>query len=106
MGEPIKRYVQERHEFGESDCADPTPGVMRVFYEDNAPTMLDFLCPCGCGRTCPTHLVPSGEPHKDRRWAFDAKTTTITPSIRFLSGCKHHFNITNGEVIVHGDSGK
>ncbi len=102
----IAEYTQERKEFGGPDEGNPPPDVMWVYYEHDVPVMLDFLCPCGCGNTCPTHLVPPGEPHKERRWAFDANTTTITPSIRFLNGCKWHFNVTNGKVIVHADSGR
>ena len=105
MSEPITRYVEERHEFGAADPGKPAPGVMQVYYEGGVPVMVDFLCPCGCGNTVPTHLVPPGEPHKDRRWAF-GPGPTITPSIRFLSGCKAHFNVTGGAVVIHADSGK
>lgn len=104
---PITRYVEVVYEFG-TDYPTPEPGVMAVVCEGGVPVMVDFLCPCGCGRTCPTHLVPPGEPHKGRRWAFrrEPNGVTLVPSIRYLSGCKWHFNITNGAVIVHGDSGK
>lgn len=103
--EPITKYTEERHEFGAEDPGRPAPGVMQVFYLDGKPAMVDFLCPCGCGSTVPTHLVDPGEQPKGRRWCY-SPGPTLTPSIRFLGGCKAHFNITNGAVIVHGDSGK
>ncbi len=110
MNTAITEYKAERHEFGEESGPNPTPGIMFVFYENDKPTMLDFLCPCGCGNTCPTHVVTMSEKayqsNKNRRWGFDPDTLTVHPSIRFLSGCKAHFNITNGKVIMHADSGK
>lgn len=104
---PITEYSEERYEFGCVDPGNPAPGVMQVYYEDGIPSMVDFLCPCGCGSTCPIHLQhpnysgTGGCP----RWAYSAGPT-LTPSIRFLSGCKAHFNITNGKVLIHADSGK
>lgn len=65
-----------------------------------------FRCPCGCGSECYTPVVPSGQPKVERHWLFDEATTTISPSIRYLSGCKAHFNIENGKTVFHGDSGK
>jgi Family of unknown function (DUF6527) len=103
MTEPITKYVEERHEFGEADCPNPVPGVMQVFYEDGIPVMVDFLCPCGCGSTCPTHLVPPVEKHKGRRWEF-YPGPKLVPSVRFTGGCKAHFNIEDGGVVkMHAD---
>lgn len=98
------RYVEQACEFGRNDPGIPEPGIMQVFYEDGKPVMVDFRCPCGCGSTCPTHLgLPT-----PRHWEFlrGANGPTLTPSIRFLGGCKAHFTITDGEVTMHGDSGK
>lgn len=106
----ILSYTEERHEWGEPSSPaneTPPPGVMFVFYKDGVPVMVDFLCPCGCGSTCPTHLVPPGEDKKpnDRRWNFSAGPT-LSPSIRYVGGCKAHFNITNGKTVFHSDSGR
>lgn len=106
MGAKITKYTTRRAEFGD-DYPDPTDNEMVVVYENGVPYMIDFLCPCGCGSKCPIHLVPPGEQHKERRWEFDAATLKLTPSVRFLSGCKAHFNIEDGGVVkMHDDSGK
>lgn len=115
MGTPIRSYTEMKCVFGGDDSlypGQPALGIMQVFYEGDVPQMVDFLCPCGCGHTVPTHVVSLEEKQqgkagdKDHRWGFDPKTLTLVPSIRFTSGCKAHFNITNGQVIVHADSGK
>lgn len=110
MSNPITSYVEQRFKFGTDDPKWPEPGVIQVFYEGDVPTMVDFRCPCGCGGVCPTHLVPPGQPKKsnDRHWEFSRGPNgiTLTPSIRFTTGCKAHFNITDGKVVIHGDSGK
>lgn len=106
----IESYVREDHEYGVEDVGNPLPGIMQVYFLDGKPEMVDFLCPCGCGSTCPTHVVPIKEKakpeHKDRRWGFDLATLTLVPSVRYLGGCKAHFTITNGKVTMHGDSGR
>lgn len=100
MGERINIYTEERHEFGGVDPGKPLPGVMQVFYENDSPVMVDFLCPCGCGNTCPTHLVPAGQAKQanDRHWNY-SPGPTLSPSIRWVSGCMSHFTITGGKVI-------
>lgn len=105
------KYTEQRCEFGGPDPGDPQPGIIQVFYENGIPLMVDFLCPCGCGRTCPTHLLSPGQEKKpnDRHWEFRRgrdDTVTLLPSIRWTSGCRAHFNITDGEAVIHGDSGK
>lgn len=112
----ITRYVVERHEWATSDPSTLRPGVMQVFYEGDVVRMVDFLCPCGCGNRCPTHVITMAEKMDQERqqqsewerhcWGFDANTVTLHPSIRWTGGCKAHFNITNGEVFIHPDSGK
>ncbi len=84
------------------------PGEMWIFHNptDGELEAVDFICPCGCGTRCYTPVVPVGTPNQLRHWFFDEDTTTITPSIRFTSGCKAHFNITDGKTVLHGDSGK
>lgn len=94
------------------DAAPPMPGEMHVLEKDGIPEMVNFLCPCGCGRECPTHVVTMQEKQQQRGawtascWGFDPATITIFPSIRYLGGCKTHFNITNGKVVMHADSGR
>ncbi len=113
MDTPIKEYTGKRIEFGDNR-PEPILGEMQIIYKDDIPYAVDFLCPCGCGTTCFTpvcSIVEKQDPNssqrlKDRCWGFDPNTLTIIPSIRYLSGCKAHFNITNGKVIIHGDSGK
>lgn len=112
MGEQITSYVEERHEFGGPDPGPPKPGVMQVFIEDGVPSMVDFLCPCGCGRTCPTHLMTPERGKKANKrhfWRFSSdpkKGITLSPSIRWTAHCFAHFNITDGKVIFAGDSGR
>ncbi len=76
-----------------------------IFIIDGKLEAVNFLCPCGCGSECYTPVVYKGQPHGEKVWEYESGPT-ITPSIRFLNGCKSHFNITNGKVIMHGDSGK
>ncbi len=95
---------------------DPKPGEIQVFCNDkNVPQMINFLCPCGCGHFCPTHVItiaeksnpPPNQSEFDKHcWGFDPVMITLIPSVRWTGGCKHHFNITNGKVEHHQDSGK
>ena len=105
--ERILSYTEEQHEFGGLDPGKPVPGIMQVFMDEGAPSMVDFLCPCGCGHTVPTHLVRPGTTKmpNDRHWHY-APGPTLSPSIRFTGGCYAHFTITNGVVKFHGDSGQ
>lgn len=105
MSEPITQYREERHDFGAEGLPPfPAPGVMWVFIENGEPVAVEFLCPCGCGRTRYTPLR-GNHPH---RWEYSQGSNgpTLTPSIRCTGGCKTHFNIIDGKVIMHGDSGK
>ena len=106
----IESYVEERHEFGKEELPVPPPGVMYVFYEEDKPVSVSFLCPCGCGSECYTPLLQGNDDPKwvNRRWGYKKGPNgpTLTPSIRFTGGCKAHFNITDGKTIVHSDSGK
>ena len=42
----------------------------------------------------------------DERWAWNQETLTLSPSYRCDAGQRGvcHWNLTNGEFIVHGDS--
>jgi Family of unknown function (DUF6527) len=97
---PIELYIEERHDFNAAPQGSPSPGVMYVFMLDGEPYSCDFLCPCGCGSSCYT-VFKGSHP----RCCY-SPGPTLTPSIRYLDGCKAHFNITDGKVIMHGDSGK
>lgn len=61
---------------------------------------LTFICPCGCGDV---GGVAVGKDLNDRdgnhpvwQWDGNYEHPTITPSIRFLSGCKWHGMLTAG----------
>jgi hypothetical protein len=73
-----------------------------------------YYCPCGCDGG---HLnrPPDRSTSKEPQWKIDVApggisneftTITLSPSVRVMSGCKSHYNITNNEVIWHSDSGK
>jgi hypothetical protein len=104
----IDSYKEEQHPFGADNMPrDPAPGVMWVYMLDGKVEAVNFLCPCGCGSQCYTPVDESG-PTTGRCWGFSRGQNgpTLTPSIRYLGGCKAHFNITDGKTIIHGDSGK
>lgn len=103
-------YTVKIVEYGGPDPGTPKFGEMFVFMRDGQPEMVEFLCPCKCGQSCPTHVVSMTEKASDKakkthRWGFDLATVTLFPSIRWISGCFAHFNITNGRTVWHGDSG-
>jgi hypothetical protein len=103
MTTPISQYREERYGFGAIGLI-PEPGIMWILIENGQPVAVDFLCPCGCGRSCYTTL---GLNHP-RKWVYSSGPNgpTLSPSIRWLSGCKSHFTITDGKVTMHEDSGK
>lgn len=104
----IESYTETRIKYGEAPPPqDLKPGDFWVLVgDDGAPEAVDFLCPCGCGRQTYTPVVPEGTPKpNDRTWTYKAGPT-LDPSIRFESGCKANFNITDGKTIIHSDSGK
>ena len=84
----------------------PEPGVMTVITENGVPVMVNFLCPCGCGMECPTHVVEPGKPRPPRRWVY-SPGPTLSPSIRWVGNtCHAHFKITDGKVDFSEDSGR
>lgn len=105
------KYRIEEKAFGKV-YGVPELGIMWVIKEDNDYVCaVNFLCPCGCGSECYTPVTDAakGEPKMDHHWHYNYTPSggvTITPSIRYVGGCKAHFNITNNEAIFHGDSGK
>lgn len=84
----------------------PPPGEFWTFIVNGVLHAVCFRCPCGCGAECYTPVTPKSEPKQEHYWQYDQVSMTITPSIRYLNGCKAHFNITNGKIVFHGDSGK
>lgn len=111
------KYTEERYDWANNHRLDGPgsgvapeavkSGIFALWLEDGVPVFCEFRCPCGCMATCPTYLankegnVGPGHP----RWTY-SPGPTLSPSIRYLGGCKAHFNITNGEAIMHGDSGR
>lgn len=101
------KYTERMVEFG-TDWPDPVVGEMVVVLKDAVPVMVSFVCPCGCGNLCPTHLRYTGYPRVNGfpRWDYTPGQVTLSPSIRWTGACKAHFNITNGDPVFHADSGK
>jgi hypothetical protein len=111
MGERISKYAEISKSFPDNDGKTILPGEMHVYTVpgENFPKSVNFLCPCGCGRECYTPVCPTDQKVPNSRvWGFSRgpNGVTLTPSIRYLSGCRWHFNITDGAVLVHADSGK
>lgn len=113
---PISNYREESHNADSTGCwpsemSKPLePGVMRVLYVDSIPEMCEYLCPCGCGSPCPTYFPRGKRQRTPERhlWDFSKGPNgpTLSPSVRHTAGCKAHYNITDGKVIFHSDSGK
>lgn len=105
MGRSCSQYVEKVYQFGEERPL-PEFGEMQILVENGVPRAVDFLCPCGCGHTCYTRVVPFGSPNKHKHVWFYSKGPKLDPSIRWLSGCMAHFNIEQGgKVKFHNDSG-
>lgn len=113
------KYVETRFRFGKApeDGGAPnrggptTPEEFWVFAEDDGSvSAVTFRCPCGCGSECYTPVTDAtkGQPKTERHWLYSRgpNGATLSPSIRYTSGCKAHFNITDGRAEFHGDSGK
>ncbi len=105
----IAEYVEVRKEFGEFS-GTPSGNEFWVILNQGVVESVTFLCPCGCGRECYTPVTPKGTPKTERHWMFSrdkaSGKVTLSPSIRYIGGCKAHFNITDGKSVMHGDSGK
>jgi len=80
---------------------------MRVLFSGGVAVMCEYLCPCGCGARCPTFFQTEARKRTPERHLWDySPGPTLTPSVRHTGGCKSHYNITNGKVVMHADSGK
>jgi hypothetical protein len=104
----VDKYVETKKTFPYSDSdTSPLPGEIHVLCDEQGrPRMVNFLCPCGCGRDCPTPV--SVDAKSEHHWLLSQGINgpTLSPLIRYLDGCKAHFNITDGAVQFHGDSGQ
>jgi len=96
------KYTETRVRFGAApDPSDLKPGDFWLMEEeDGSVVAVDFLCPCGCGAECYTPVVPKDQPRNRQTWEYEPGPT-LTPSIQFTGGCRSHFNITNGEAVMH-----
>lgn len=105
----VNQFTEKRVEKWPSDME---PGVLYVDVRMGTPEVVYLLCPCGCGQG--SLRLPVGDGVKPHRTAVTAHTwlyrsdkngPTLEPSIRDVGGCKAHFNITDGQVVWHADSG-
>jgi len=76
-------------------CKDVAPGA--AWWGRNSEGLivsLHFACPCGCGSLGGTQVKPTG-------WAWNGSETkpTLTPSIQFLSKCRWHGYLADGEWV-------
>jgi len=69
---------------------DVMDGILYVCDNDK---LFQLKCPCGCGEIITGQLFPCESP----RWKVIGNS--MTPSINRLTGCRSHFQITNG--ITH-----
>jgi len=86
------------------DRSTPSVGEFWVFVEDGNPVAVEFVCPCGCGHNLHTPLGLSSPHHWEYRAGSEGPT--LSPSVRWTSGCKAHFTVTNGKIHWYSDSGK
>ena len=94
MGQRIEKYVEVEYVWGE-DRPSPQPGEMQVLIRNDEVRAVDFLCPCGCGRSYFTPVTHSEarRPSPGPIWDYHHAGHMIHPSVNVLSGCKSHFFI-------------
>lgn len=110
MGQSITEYIEQVHNFPHTD-GSPKDNEFWVLLSDGRAQAVTFRCPCGCGSECYTPVTDAtkGQVKSPREWLFSREADgkpTLSPSIRYLGGCKAHFNITGLRTIIHADSGK
>lgn len=104
----IAAYTEERQDWDKNSLNGfPPAGVIWVFMRKGGFYGCTFICPCGCDE-CVGFIPLQDYKQRETRWNYSLGPNgpTISPSIKFGSGCKGHFNITDGKAIVHADSGK
>ncbi len=106
MGTPITQYKEVRKCFPDETGIPVQPGEMFVLLDNEVAQGVRFICPCGRGNEIWTPVTEGKK--EEHHWLFSRGPNgpTLSPSIRWLSGCKAHFNIDDGKVTLHGDSGK
>jgi hypothetical protein len=102
------REEPRTYELGEENQPELQPGLMRVYMQDGTICAVNFLCPCCSKAQCYTEVCLNAKDKKQHVWVFSrgANGPTIAPSVRYLSGCKAHFTLTDGKVIFHEDCGR
>lgn len=71
--------------------------TLYVVGEDGQRWFAAFECPCGCGATIQTALMPKVKPH----WILTEHwngTPTLHPSVWRTTGCRSHFWLRRGRV--------
>lgn len=106
----IAEYVESIHSFPHTD-GSPKDNEFWTMLNDGVVEAVTFRCPCGCGSECYTPVTDAtkGQSKTERCWLFSREPSgrpTLSPSIRYIGGCKAHFNITDGKTVMHADSGK
>lgn len=66
------------------------------YWSASPPGRLTFLCPCGCGDV--GGILVAGDESRQPVWQWNGneEAPTVTPSIRFMSGCQWHGYLTAG----------
>ncbi len=68
---------------------------------------MHYNCPCGCGSAgaVPVKLQDEPDPGRPPFWIWNGneERPTLTPSMRRMSGCKSHVNLTDGAWFAHSD---
>lgn len=103
-----ERYNEIEYKWGD-DRPKPIAGEMQVIVQRDEVVAVDFLCPCGCGHSCFTPIVSSMYKRGENPacWDYHTAGRMISPSVRWLSGCKAHFFIrADGIVEWCSDSGR
>jgi len=72
-----------------------------VLVERGRPRMLLLSCPCGCGEEFPINLDPRSGPAW-RLYGTAEKGLSLYPSVWRDSGCKSHYIIWRGRILLFG----
>lgn len=93
MANPLKTILGQA-----PDPGDMEPDELYIEYDhDGSCGVATFVCPCGC----PRHIYLNLDQQIKPCWSVDNHedgTTTISPSINCLTGCKSHFWVKRGII--------